>query len=53
MKGAGHINQSGLYFLPVAHDGNQNCSPEEAQAVGRLVRAVLAGSATWVDGDGA
>jgi superfamily I DNA and/or RNA helicase len=34
------------------HSGNQNCSPEEAQAVGRLVRAILAGNATWVDREG-
>ena len=49
IKGAGPVSGSGLYFLPVAHSGNQNCSPEEAQAVGRLVRAILAGNATWVD----
>ncbi len=49
IKGAGSVKGSGLYFLPVAHSGNQNCSPEEAQAVGRLVRAILAGNATWVD----
>jgi superfamily I DNA and/or RNA helicase len=49
IKGAGQVSGSGLYFLAVAHSGNQNCSPEEAQAVGRLVRAILAGNATWVD----
>lgn len=38
--------------FPVAHSGNQNCSPEEAQAVGQLVRAILAGNATWVDREG-
>lgn len=49
IKGAGPVSGSGLYFLPVAHSGNQNCSPEEAQAVGRLVRAIFASNATWVD----
>jgi superfamily I DNA and/or RNA helicase len=49
VKGSGPVSGSGLYLLPVAHSGNQNCSPEEAQAVGRLVRAILAGNATWVD----
>jgi uncharacterized protein len=43
---------SGLYFLPVVHNGNQNCSPEEAEAVGKLVRAILAAGTTWVDRDG-
>jgi hypothetical protein len=52
IKGSGPVSRSGLYFLPVAHNGNQNCSPEEAQAVGRLVRAILAGNATWIDREG-
>lgn len=49
IKGAGPISGSGLYFLPVDHSGNQNCSLEEAKAIGRLVRSIVAGSATWVD----
>jgi uncharacterized protein len=52
IKGAGPINGSGLYFLPVPHTGNQNCSPEEAQAVGHLVRTILAANAVWVDREG-
>lgn len=52
VKGAGPIGGSGLYFLPVEHNGNQNCSPEEAQAVAKLVRAILAGNATWIDRKG-
>jgi predicted RecB family nuclease len=52
IKEGGPISGSGLYFLPVAHNGNQNCSPEEAQAVGDLVRVILAGNATWVDREG-
>ena len=52
IKGSGPVSEAGLYFLPVAHSGNQNCSPEEAKAVAALVRAVLAGNATWVDREG-
>jgi AAA domain/RNase_H superfamily len=52
IKGARCISHSGLYFLPVAHDGNQNCSPEEAQVIGHLVRAILAGNPTWIDREG-
>ena len=48
----GPISGSGLYYLPVEHDGNQNCSPEEAQAVGALVDGILESKATWVDRDG-
>lgn len=52
VKGSGPVTGSGLYFLPVTHSGNQNCSPEEAQVVGRLVHAILAGSATWINREG-
>ncbi len=52
INGSGPISGSGLYFLPVAHNGNQNCSPEEAEAVGKLVRAILDSNATWIDREG-
>lgn len=52
VKGTGPVSGSGLYFVPVTHSGNQNCSSEEAQVVSRLVRAILAGNATWVDREG-
>jgi superfamily I DNA and/or RNA helicase len=48
----GPISGSGLRYLPVDHSGNQNCSPEEVEAIGNLVQAVLAGASTWVDRDG-
>ena len=38
--------------MPVEHNGNQNCSPEEAQVVGKLVRGILAADATWIDREG-
>ncbi len=43
---------SGLYYLPVEHDGNRNFSPEEAQAIGALVTEILERNARWVDRDG-
>jgi predicted RecB family nuclease len=46
------INGSGLRYLPVLHHGNQNCSPEEAMAVGALVEGIMESKATWVDRDG-
>jgi hypothetical protein len=52
IKGSGPISGSGLYFLPVTHNGNQNCSPEEARVIGTFVRAILASNATWVDREG-
>lgn len=52
IKAAGPISGAGLRFLPIEHDGNQNCSPEEARALGVLVNGILQSNATWVDRDG-
>jgi uncharacterized protein len=52
LKGAGPIDDAGLYFLSVPHSGNQNCSPEEAEAVSALVHEILAGNASWTDRNG-
>jgi len=52
IKSNGMISGSGLRYLPVAHTGNQNCSPEEAAAISDLVKGLLTSGATWVDADG-
>jgi uncharacterized protein len=52
ISGAGPINGAGLYFLPVTHSGNQNCSPEEASELADLVRTLVAGNTTWIDSEG-
>ena len=52
INSSGSISGSGLRYLPVEHAGNQNCSSEEAQAIGDLVRSILESRATWVDRDG-
>jgi predicted RecB family nuclease len=49
---SGQISGSGLGYLPVQHTGNQNCSPEEAQAIERLVKEILSAGSTWIDRDG-
>jgi predicted RecB family nuclease len=49
---AGPICGSGLRYLPVVHQGNQNCSPEEADAVAALVEGILESNAVWVDREG-
>ena len=48
----GPISGAGLRYLPVKHEGNRNCSPEEALAIETLVNGLLNSSATWVDRDG-
>jgi uncharacterized protein len=52
IRASGPVNGSGLRYLPVAHTGNQNCSPEEAATISDLVKAMLASGATWNDCDG-
>ena len=48
----GQIKGAGLYYVPVEHEGNQNCSPEEAVAIEKLVKSLLDSGASWVDLDG-
>ena len=48
----GPISGAGLYYVPVEHEGNQNCSPEEAQAIGVIVNCIVESKATWVDREG-
>src|SRR6516162_5220392 len=52
IKSSGPLSGSGLRCLAVAHSGNQNCSPEEAQAIATLVNAIMDSRSTWIDGDG-
>jgi len=41
------IAGAGLWFLPVAHDGNQSSSPEEVEAVAALVERLSRGDVRW------
>jgi uncharacterized protein len=52
IRSAGRIQGSGLRYLPVVHQGNQNSSPEEAEAIGKLVADILGSATTWVDRHG-
>jgi uncharacterized protein len=44
---AGAVNGPGLWFLPVAHEGNQNSAPEEIEAIANLLRQALQGNPSW------
>lgn len=46
------IRGAGLQFLPIAHEGNQSSSPEEAHRIAGLVTEVLSGGSTWINRDG-
>ena len=43
------INGSGLRFLPIVHERNQNTCPQEADAIRDLVAEILNSKATWID----
>jgi superfamily I DNA and/or RNA helicase len=48
----GPVQGSGLRLLPVAHNGNQNSSPEEADRVQALVRDLVDRKSEWIDMSG-
>jgi hypothetical protein len=41
LAGTGRFDGAGLWLVPVDHDGNQNASPEEVEAVAGLVASLL------------
>jgi predicted RecB family nuclease len=52
VRSTGPVQGAGLRYLPVVHRSNQNASPEEADAIQRLVDAILTTGSTWTDRDG-
>ena len=52
LAGTAPIDGAGLWIAGVSHEGNQNCSHEEAEVVDRLARGLLRDGAHWIDGEG-
>ena len=52
LDGVDELSGTGVRFVPVAHQGNRNESPEEAAEVARLVRGLVDASSTWTDEEG-
>lgn len=52
LEGPGPLSDAGLRFLPVAHDGNRNHSPEEIEVIARLVDQLIGGEYSWIDAEG-
>jgi predicted RecB family nuclease len=52
VRSTGRCAGTGLVYLPVAHQGNQGSSPEEADRVRDLVNEILQAPSTWVDRHG-
>jgi predicted RecB family nuclease len=49
---ASRFSGTGLFFEPVEHRGNVNCSPEEAERIAEIVAEVLVPGASWIDRQG-
>jgi len=52
VRGSGSVQGSGLRLVSVPHSGNQNDSPEEIEAITRLVDTLLDGRSVWTDSAG-
>ncbi|HTU99475.1 MAG TPA: TM0106 family RecB-like putative nuclease, partial [Luteitalea sp.] len=52
LAGTGDFDGAGLWVVPVAHSGNQNGSPEEVDAVRRIVDRLLGRGTTWTNQQG-
>jgi uncharacterized protein len=46
------VNGTGLRYVAVPHEGNQNSSPEEVAEVSKLVKEILKGGTTWINDKG-
>jgi hypothetical protein len=52
IEGHPWLGQSGLWFLPVRHEGNQNASLEEVERIAILVESLMQPSVKWIDDKG-
>jgi hypothetical protein len=49
IEGHPWLGESGLWFVWVAHEGNQNASVEEVECVAGLVASLVQSAVNWVD----
>jgi len=49
IDGPSRFRGSGLFLVPVEHQGNQSSAPEEVEAVERVVEDLLQEGVTWTD----
>jgi uncharacterized protein len=53
VRSCGCVRGTGLRYVPVNHQGNQNSAPEEAEVIRELVAGILGSSTSWIDRHGA
>jgi uncharacterized protein len=52
LEGHGWLKGAGLWFVPVEHTGNRNSSPEEVEAVAKIVEGLLRPEVQWFRSEG-
>ena len=52
IEGHPWLGESGLWFVPVAHEGNQNASAEEIECIASLVASLVQTGVNWIDDKG-
>ena len=52
IEGHAWLGESGLWYVPVEHQGNQNASPEEVEIVADLVNSLTQPAVRWIDDKG-
>jgi superfamily I DNA and/or RNA helicase len=48
IQGHPWLGHSGLWFVPVHHDGNQNASPEEVERIADIVDSLMQPGVRWM-----
>ena len=52
IEGHPWLGESGLWFVPVHHEGNQNASAEEVECIAGLVASLVQTGVNWIDDKG-
>jgi predicted RecB family nuclease len=52
INGHSWLGDSGLYYIPVEHKGNQNAAPEEVEIIADLVNTLTKAGVRWTDDKG-
>jgi uncharacterized protein len=47
LQGHPWLSGAGLWFVPIAHEGNRNSSPEEIEVIAKIVESLLQPGVTW------
>ena len=49
IEGHSWLTESGLWFVPVHHEGNQNASAEEVECIAALLASLVRAGVNWID----